>query len=123
MNKLYLLIALVVLVGGGLISFGVWQTKRPGQYDTVAQCLTNKDVKMYGAYWCSHCQVQKKVFGNSWKYIKYIECALPGGAQGQTQECADAKIEGYPTWEFADGSRVSGEQSVQDLATKAGCSI
>jgi len=122
MNKTYILIALVVVVGGGLIGFGVWQTRRPGDFDKVAQCLTEKGTKMYGAYWCSHCQAQKKAFGNSFKYIKYVECAEPGG-QGQTKECADAKIEGYPTWEFGDNSRLSGEISVEELAKKAGCTL
>ncbi len=122
MNKLYILIGLVVVVGGGLIGFGVWQTNQPGQHDKVAQCLTDNGTKMYGAYWCSHCQAQKKLFGNSFKYVTYIECAAPGG-QGQTQECADAKIEGYPTWEFGDKSRVSGEQSIEELAKKAGCTL
>ena len=32
--------------------------------DALAQCLTAKGVKMYGAYWCSHCQNQKKAFGD-----------------------------------------------------------
>ena len=122
MNRVHVLIALVVIVGGGLIGFGVWQSKRPGQFDTVAQCLTDKGIKMYGAYWCPHCQTQKKVLGKSWRHIKYIECALPGG-QGQTQECTNAKIEGYPTWEFGDGSRVSGEQTIEELASKAGCKL
>ncbi len=122
MNKLYILIGLVVVVGGGLIGYGVWQSSQPGEYDKVAQCLTEKGTKMYGAYWCPHCQAQKKLFGNSFQYVTYLECAEPGG-QGQTQVCQDAKIEGYPTWEFGDKSRVSGEQSIEELAKKAGCNL
>ena len=29
---------------------------------------------MYGAYWCPHCQAQKKVFGESFQYVPYVEC-------------------------------------------------
>src|SRR3989304_10580480 len=87
----------------------------PGRYDALAQCLTAKGVKMYGAYWCSHCQNQKKEFGSSWQYASYVECALPGN-QGQTKECEDAGIKGYPTWVFPGGKQLPGEQSFETLA-------
>ncbi|HLC65549.1 MAG TPA: hypothetical protein VJI46_05505 [Candidatus Nanoarchaeia archaeon] len=91
-------------------------------YDTFAKCLSEKGVKMYGAYWCSHCENQKEMFGDSWKYVNYVECSLPNRG-GQTGICKDAKIEGYPTWEFADGSRLSGELSFETLSQKSGCQI
>jgi hypothetical protein len=97
-------------------------TVQPGQYDALAVCLTEKNTKMYGAYWCAHCQNQKKMFGDSFAKITYIECSLPGGA-GQTEECAIAGINGYPTWEFADGSRLEGEVSLEVLAQKSNCSL
>ncbi|MEY4744181.1 MAG: hypothetical protein RL272_126 [Candidatus Parcubacteria bacterium] len=87
----------------------------------LAQCLTDKGVKMYGAYWCPHCQAQKKAFGAAFKKVTYVECAIPGDPRSQTQECKDAKIEGYPTWVFPDGTRQSGEVSMAGLAEKAGC--
>jgi hypothetical protein len=93
-----------------------------GKYDQFAQCLTDRGAKMYGAYWCAHCQNQKRLFGKSFSKIKYIECSLPGG-QGQTQECTDAGISGYPTWEFGDGSRLDGEVSLETLAEKTECSL
>jgi len=72
-------------------------------YDALAKCLTDKGVKMYGAYWCPHCQNQKKAFGDSFQYINYIECA--DGQNGQTQICKDNGITGYPTWEFPGTAR------------------
>jgi hypothetical protein len=39
------------------------------------------------------------------------------------QICQEAKIEGYPTWEFKDGTRVSGEQTLEDLGKKAECTL
>ena len=77
---------------------------------------------MYGAYWCPHCINQKKSFGDSWKYVNYIECSLPGG-QGQTEICQQAGITGYPTWEFQDGSRLSGEVPFPVLMQRSGCSF
>ncbi len=96
--------------------------KQPGKYDDFAKCLTDNGVKMYGAYWCPHCLNQKNAFGNSWKYVDYIECSLPNRA-GQTQECNKAGIEGYPTWEFSDGGRLEGEASFEGLAVKGGCTL
>ena len=93
-----------------------------GQYDQLAQCLTDKGTKMYGAYWCSHCATQKKLFGQSFSKINYIECSLPDG-QTQTETCQQAGIKGYPTWEFSDGSRLEGEVSLDQLAEKTGCSV
>lgn len=99
-----------------------WKSPEAGQYDDLAKCLAAKNVRMYGAYWCTHCQAQKKAFGDSWQYIKYIECSLAGG-KGQTQECSEAGIKGYPTWDFGKGERLSGEVSLEQLAEKSGCSI
>ena len=32
---------------------------------SLAQCLTEKEVIMYGTEWCSHCKNQKAMFGES----------------------------------------------------------
>src|SRR3989344_7082850 len=66
-------------------------------YDDFAKCLTEKGVKMYGAYWCGHCKTQKEMLGDSWQYVNYVECSNPDGTP--TAECTAAGIEGYPTWE------------------------
>lgn len=116
------LIAAAVVAVAGLIG---WVATRPTVSPATvsfAQCLTDKGATMYGAWWCPHCQAQKKLFGTSFEKVKYVECATPDG-NGQTQACKDAKIEGYPTWEFSDKSRVSGEQSFAELAKKTGCTV
>ena len=93
----------------------------PGKYDQFAQCLGEKGATFYGAFWCPHCNDQKNIFGSSKKYLPYVECSLPNG-NGQTQICIDKGIQGYPTWEFADGSRpFSGEVSLEDLSAQTGC--
>lgn len=92
----------------------------PGKYDTFATCLKDKGAVFYGAFWCPHCQTQKKLFGSSVKLLPYVECST-ADASGQTQICKDKKIEGYPTWEFADGTRLNGEIPLQQLADKTSC--
>lgn len=118
---LLLTVGAVVLVVGGLIWLSNRDSKEPGQYDALAQCLTEKGVKFYGASWCPHCAEQKRIFGKSMRYIEYVECAVPGNQRGQTQACQDAKIESYPTWVLPDGSRLTGTQRPDALAEKAGC--
>jgi hypothetical protein len=90
--------------------------------DAFAQCLADKGVKFYGAFWCPHCQAQKKLFGSSEKLLPYIECSTPD-SQGQTAVCKEKKIEGYPTWEFADGTRESGELTLSALSEKSSCPL
>lgn len=95
--------------------------KVPTPQETLAQCLKDNGVKFYGTFWCPHCQKQKQMFGRSAsKLLPYIECSTPDG-KGQLQICIDNKIEGYPTWEFTDGSRLTGEIPLSTLAEKSGC--
>lgn len=91
-------------------------------YIDLGQCLTEKGVIMYGAYWCPHCVDQKNVFGKAFNKIKYVECD-PRGKDTQVELCTQMKIEEYPTWIFADGERISGLQQPEVLAGKAGCSL
>lgn len=95
--------------------------KTSTKYDAFAQCLSEKGAKFYGAFWCPHCQDQKARFGAAKKKLPYIECSTPD--KKQTAECAAAGIEAYPTWEFADGSRVDGEMEITALAEKTACAL
>ena len=88
--------------------------------DNLAKCITESGAKMYGAFWCGHCKSQKAMFGDSWKFINYIECSSPDG-RGQTNVCANAGITGYPTWEFADGTRKSGAIPLEELKRISNC--
>lgn len=91
--------------------------KASASLDTFAQCLAKKNITMYGAYWCPHCQNQKAEFGSSFKYVPYVECTV------ETQKCVDAKINGYPTWILPDGTRLEGEQTLQKLSGMSGCEL
>lgn len=121
MNKTtrYIILFSLIAVFIGLF---VWYKAVPGRYDKLADCLTEKGAKFYGAFWCPHCQTQKQVFGKSASRLPYIECSTPD-SKGQLQVCIDAKISTYPTWVFADGTVEVGEKSPQELAEKTSCSI
>lgn len=90
--------------------------------EALANCLTEKGAKFYGAFWCSHCNNQKEMFGEAAKSLPYIECSTEDG-NGQLDICKDNNVTGYPTWEFTDGTRETGELSPEKLAEKTGCQI
>ncbi len=122
LRNLILLIAVVLLITGGVFYFLSAQSNAPGKYDSFAQCLKSKGLEFYGAFWCPHCQNQKALFGNSAKYLPYVECSTPD-SNGQLQVCIDKKIQVYPTWVFPDGSKQEGEMTFQELADKSGCEL
>ena len=116
----YLIIILLAI--GGVIGFGVYATSRPAPLDGFAQCLKDKGATFYGAFWCPHCQNQKKLFGRSERLLPYVECSTPDG-RGQLPRCDDKKVASYPTWDFADGSRETGEIPLKTLAEKTSCAL
>ena len=87
--------------------------------EEIAKCLTEKGAKMYGAYWCGHCQNQKKMFGEDFQYVDYVECDS-NGENANPQTCYEAGIKGYPTW-IINGNQYSGEQSLDKLKELGGC--
>lgn len=94
----------------------------PGKLDSFATCLKDQGAIFYGTFWCSHCIATKKLFGKSAKLLPYVECSTPDG-NGTNQICTDNKILGYPTWIFKDGSRLTGEVSLETLSEKTSCPI
>ncbi len=106
----------------GIIVYAAYRDMKPGQYDTFATCIEESGAKFYGAFWCPHCQNQKKMFGKSAKLLPYVECSTANG-QGQLKICNDVGIQSYPTWIFADGIKVTGEQTFAQLSDKTKCQI
>lgn len=106
----------------GSVAYSSYASKKPGELDTFAQCIADSDTTFYGAFWCPNCLNQKRLFGNSEKILPYVECSTPDKSQ-MLQVCVDAGIKGYPTWDFPDGSRLTGEISLEVLAEKTGCKI
>lgn len=114
---------ILLILSGILILFFINRSQTPTTNPRLelAQCLTEKGVKFYGAFWCPHCAEQKALFGSAKNKLPYIECGVIGDSRGQTQICMDKEISGYPTWEFPGGERVSGAQTLERLSQIAGC--
>jgi hypothetical protein len=94
------------------------------KHDAFARCLTERGVKMYGAWWCPHCVEQKEKFGASFEYAPYVECGIKGQTQGQAQVCKDENVKHYPTWQFPPtGERVERIFSLEELSERTGCAL
>ena len=124
---IYIVLLVVVLL---VAIWGLWlldQQAAPKReaYADLAQCLSDKGVIFYGAYWCPACAQQKTMFEGAVKKLPYVECS-PDGRGTQTDECTEAEIDNYPVWEFdRDGGkyRCGGVTSPEVLAYTAGCSL
>ncbi len=120
MKKKNILPIVILVLGIGilltLVIYPLIQNSRKN-LDGFAQCLRDKGAVMYGAEWCSHCQDQKRLFGDSFRYVSYVEC--PENAQ----LCIEKGVEAYPTWIFADGNKFVGKQELEELSLRSGCPL
>jgi len=117
----YIMIAIVIIIAFAAAYYFLWY-KHTSRLDAFAKCLTAKQAKMYGAFWCPHCEEQKEKFGSSFQYAPYIECGIKG-SKGIEPVCTQAGIKRFPTWIFADGTRVEGEHELDFLGQETGCSL
>jgi thiol-disulfide isomerase/thioredoxin len=114
-------LALIILVIGGIFMLPRTSSKEGAEnpnyknLNEFAQCLKDKEVVMYGAYWCSHCKAQKELFGSAFKNVNYVECTE------NTKLCTDQGVKVYPTWKFKGGKILEGEQTFESLAKESSC--
>jgi hypothetical protein len=81
--------------------------------------LVKSGAKFYGAYWCSHCNKQKSMFGSvAAAKLPYVECAKDG-ENSQRQLCKDLQIRMFPTWSI-NGKTIEGTRELKDLAERSG---
>ena len=110
-------VALVTLFGLSFVS----SPAAAGEYDQFAQCIADSGATYYAAFWCPACNQQTALFGASEEHLPYVECSNPNRSLNAT--CAQAGIDGFPTWEFGDGSRETGVLSMSQLAERTGCTF
>src|SRR3989339_819290 len=74
-NIALMVLALIVITFMAYTIFNSYP-RQTGQLnlDEFAKCLNETGVKMYGTEWCSHCKEQKKLFGESFQFVNYIDC-------------------------------------------------
>ena len=115
-NHLKIVASGMVLAGLGLLA---GCSSLDSSYEArLAEHLSETGAKMYGAYWCPHCAVQKDYFGGAASRLPYVECD-PEGFSPQVEQCDLAGVEAYPTWVIGD-ERYLGAQPLGELATLSG---
>ena len=129
-TKIILTFLIVIFIFAFLfLVLSIWAEKEETpDLDGFAKCLSDKGAVMYGAYWCPHCQNEKNAFGESFKFINYVECTE------RPNECLAQGINSYPTWIFPDlpamtssgevgrgGRRFVGEQGIIKLSELSSC--
>ena len=107
--------AAIIILAVAIVYPGINTSGASMELENLAKCLADKNVVMYGAEWCSHCQNQKRMFDGAFKYVPYVEC--PDNAE----LCVGKGVEVIPTWIFPDGKRHTGELTAEMLAKEAGC--
>ena len=118
-SGLVYVVVLILLAGAYLAG----RYYRNHKYDSFAQCLAAKQAKMYGLYWCPHCADQKAMFGASFRYVPYVECAIKGSPKELAPECKVAGVTLFPSWQFGMDPPHEGVLSLQVLSQKTGCSL
>jgi len=86
-----------------------------------AKALTTAGVKFYGAAWCPACTEQKRLFEDGAQFLPFIEVTNADRTLNEIGEAND--IEVFPTWVFADGTRLTGVQTLSDLSQRSGVAI
>jgi hypothetical protein len=115
------------LIWGGIVvlfvlayAAGSYHTNH--RYDGFAKCLASKQAKMYGLYWCPHCIEQKEMFGKSFQYVPYVECAIKG-SHDLAPACSAAGVKLFPSWQFGANPPIEGVFTPQVLSSQTGCSL
>lgn len=122
-GKLFRKIGIAVLIIAAFgIAYYLGTRKRVSRLDSFAQCMTGKGAKMYGLYWCPHCEEQKEMFESAFQYITYVECGIKGQHK-EEQSCIDQGVKQFPTWQFPGGERHEGTLPLTTLAEKTGCTL
>jgi hypothetical protein len=110
---------MVLVLVAGYIGFWYHSNRR---YDEFAKCLASRQAKMYGLYWCPHCADQKAMFGKSFRYVPYVECAIKDSHE-LAPGCTAAGVKLFPAWQFGTSKPIEGVFPMQELSDKTGCKL
>lgn len=112
---------------GGLVAitttgaaFAIFNTSVPTSpyQEALARHLRATGARFYGAYWCPHCQEQKRLFGEAADELPYVECD-PSGTGARPDLCARADVRVFPTWVIG-AARREGTMTLDTLAELSG---
>jgi cyclophilin family peptidyl-prolyl cis-trans isomerase len=86
-----------------------------------AKALDQAGVQFFGAAWCPFCTEQKQLFEDGGKYLPFVEVTNPDRTPNSL--ATQNNVTTYPTWEFPNGQRVTGLQTLAQLSSLSGVAI
>lgn len=104
------LIILIVLIAVVVIYI---KNQNPGIPADLAKCIGSKS-ELYVKLGCTHCEDQKKMFGDSLKYLNVTDCWY------ERDFCLVKGIEKIPTW-VINRTQYTGVQEIETLKNLTGC--
>ncbi len=119
----FVVIALIIVLYYGTRTFSMitglvikHEKTEQEKIETLAKCLTEKGVVMYGSASCPHCTAQKSDFGEGFKLITYVECTEHG------EKCIEAGAQYVPMWKI-NNENYFGKKNFSELAQLSGCEL
>jgi len=118
-RKFFITLIILTTIVVGLFLFADWFSKTTGyaigynERSKTANCLFKIEAEFYGSPFCSECEAQKEVLGNSFSRIDYVDC-------GQNKELCP-NIREIPAW-YINKQIYYGTKSLSELKEIAGCS-
>lgn len=89
------------------------KNQHPRVQEDIAKCIGSKS-ELYTKLGCTHCEIQKKMFGDSYQYLTVIDCWY------ERDLCLNKGVQGTPTW-IIDGKQYIGVQEIETLRRITGC--
>lgn len=86
----------------------------PAARSVFANCLNGQGAMMYGVDTCNFCLAQKKMFGDDFREINYVNCDF------DRELCRQKGINRFPAWEIQERT-FYGLQSFEQLSLQSGC--
>lgn len=105
---------IIAIVIGVMVSFG-WFTSE-SEAVSFGQCLTEQGVTMYGVDWCPNCRDQKRVLGEEFASVDYVNCDF------QKELCREKGVTMYPVWSKGNDALI-GFQPLEQLSEFSGCPL
>ena len=104
---------LLLLAAVALVLLLIWPQAAVSR-KSLGECLAEKGAVMYGADSCENCANQKKLFGEDFSNVNYVNCEF------NYEECQKKGISVYPLWALND-MVLAGTQTLPVLSKFAGC--
>lgn len=107
----------------GLVAEGEGAAEGEDARDLVAfaRALTDAGTRLFSAAWCEECTQQAELFEDGRPFLPFIEVTNPNRTANQI--AITENIRQIPTWEFPDGTRLVGNQTLETIAERSGVTI